>query len=66
MVIVIEVTAKLSHMGHLLMGNRHGLIVNAQVLQATGTAEREAAIAMVEALTGTRQVTVGARTKTTT
>ena len=53
-------TAKLSYMGHLLMENRHGLIVDAQVTQATGTAEREAAIAMVEALTGTRRVTVGA------
>ena len=52
-------TAKLSYMGHLLMENHHGLIV-AQVTQATGTAEREAAIAMVEVLTGTRQVTVGA------
>lgn len=34
-------------MGHLLMENRHGLAVDAQVTQATGTAEREAAIAMV-------------------
>ncbi len=47
-------------MGHLLMEKRHGLVVDAQVSQATGTAEREAAIAMVEALTGTRRVTVGA------
>jgi len=53
-------TAKLSYMGHLLMENRHGLVVDARVTQATGTAEREAAIDMVEALTGTRRVTVGA------
>jgi len=47
--------------GHLLMENRHGLVVDAQVTQATGTAEREAAIAMVSALTGTHRVTtVGA------
>jgi transposase len=52
--------AKLSYMGHLLMENRHGLVVDAQVTQATGTAEREAAIDMVEALTGTHRVTVGA------
>ena len=52
--------ARLSYMGHLLMENRHGLIVDAQVTQATGTAEREAAIALVEALTGTHRVTVGA------
>jgi len=53
-------TAKLSYMGHLLMENRHGLVVDAQVTQATGTAEREAAIDMVQALTNTRRVTVGA------
>ena len=53
-------TAKLSYMGHLLMENRHGLVVDAQVTQATGTAEREAAIAMVEALGGTHRVTLGA------
>ena len=31
--------AKLSYLGHLLMENRHGLVVDAQVTQATGTAE---------------------------
>ena len=36
--------AKLSYMGHLLMENRHGLVVDSQVTQATGTAEREAAV----------------------
>jgi len=53
-------TAKLSYMGHLLMENSHGLVVDAQVTPATGTAEREAAIDMVQALTDTRRVTVGA------
>ena len=52
--------AKLSYMGHVLMENRHGLVVNAQVTQATGTAEREAAVDMVEALSGNHQVTLGA------
>ena len=52
--------AKLSYMGHLLMENRHGLIVDARVTQATGTAEREAAIDMVKALTGSQRVTMGA------
>ncbi|WP_419633427.1 IS5 family transposase, partial [Thiolapillus sp.] len=47
------VAAKLSYLGHILMENRHGLVVNAQVTQATGTAEREAAIDMVSALKGT-------------
>ena len=35
--------AKLAYLGHLLMENRHGLIVDALVTAATGTAEREAA-----------------------
>lgn len=34
--------------GHLLMENRSGLAVDAQVTHATGTAERETAVAMVE------------------
>ena len=53
-------TAILSYMGHLLMESRHGLIVDAEVTQANGTAERVAVIDMVKALTGTRHVTVGA------
>ncbi|AOU96796.1 transposase [Acidihalobacter yilgarnensis] len=53
-------TAKLSYMGHLLMENRHGLVVDARVSQATGRAEREVGAEMVEALTGTHRVTVGA------
>jgi hypothetical protein len=36
--------------GHLLMHNRHGLAVQTRVAHATGTAEREAAVAMVRAL----------------
>jgi IS5 family transposase len=38
--------AKLSYMAHALMENRHGLIVDAETTQATGTAEREAALKM--------------------
>jgi transposase len=38
--------AKLSYHGHVLMENRHGLAVSARVTLATGTAEREAAVAM--------------------
>jgi hypothetical protein len=33
--------------GHVLTDNRHGLVVNAQVTQANGTAEREAAAEML-------------------
>ena len=39
--------AKLAYLGHLLTENRHGLIVDALVTPATGTAEREAALAML-------------------
>ena len=52
--------AKLSYIGHLLMENRNGLVVDAQVTQATGTAEREAAVGMAGALGGTHRVTLGA------
>jgi transposase len=40
--------AKLCFMGHALMENRNGLIVDGCVTQATGQAERIAALAMIE------------------
>jgi transposase len=52
--------AKLSYLGHVLMDNRHGLVVETRVTQATGTAEREAALAMAEAIPGPQRVTLGA------
>ena len=36
--------ARLAYLGHVLMENRHGLVVQAVATRATGTAEREAAI----------------------
>jgi transposase len=48
--------AKLSYNGNLLVENRHGLIV---VFEANGTAERDAALVMLEQIPGTKQVTVG-------
>ena len=51
--------AKLSYTGNLLTENRNGLIVNAEVWQATGTAERYAALWMLEKIPGTNRVTVG-------
>ena len=39
--------ARLSYLGHLLIENRHGLIVNAMVTTADGFAERDAALLMV-------------------
>jgi transposase len=52
--------AKLSYHANLLTENRNGLIVNTQVLQANGTAERDAALVMLEQLPGGYRVTVGA------
>jgi transposase len=52
--------AKLCHMGHLLMENRNGLIVDALVTQATGTAERDAAEAMLSRQRGRHRATLGA------
>src|ERR1700740_3321175 len=51
--------AKLSYSGNLLVENRNGLIVSSTVWEATGTAERLAALAMLEQIPGTGQVTVG-------
>src|ERR1700684_3318487 len=51
--------AKLSYSGHLLVENLNGLIVDAEGLQANGTAERDAALLMLERVPGTKPVTVG-------
>jgi hypothetical protein len=47
-------------MGHVLMENRNGLAVDAILTQATGTAEREAALAMLDRRTGAATATLGA------
>lgn len=39
--------AKLGYLGHVLMDNRHGLITDALLTQADGTAERDAALVML-------------------
>ncbi len=52
--------ARLSYRGHVLMENRHGLVVAAQATPATGRAERETAVALVERLPGHHRITVGA------
>ena len=41
--------AKLCHMGHLMMENRNGLIVDARLTEANGTAERSTALDMIDA-----------------
>src|SRR5436190_2087532 len=50
--------AKLSYSGNLLVENRNGLIVDAEVFEANGTAERDAALVMLEKIPGTKSVTV--------
>ena len=52
--------SKLAYLWHLLMENRHGLVVNAKVTQSTGKAKREAAVALVETLGGSQPITLGA------
>ena len=52
--------AKLCHMGHLLMENQSGLIVDAMLTTATGTAEREAALSMLGRQAGRHRATLGA------
>jgi transposase len=53
--------AKLCFMGHALMENRHGLVVATMLTQANGTAEREAALALVERhRPEDRRITLGA------
>lgn len=47
-------------MGHALMDNRHCLVVDTMVTQATGTAERDAAIAMIAGAESNQRVTLGA------
>lgn len=53
--------AKLCFMGHGLMENRHGLLVDACLTEASGHAERVAALHMVEPRAGRpRAITLGA------
>jgi transposase len=54
--------AKLCYMGHAMIENRHGLVVQADATQATGKAEREAALAMIDRhdLGSERRITVAA------
>ena len=52
--------AKLCFTGHVLMENRNGMVVDVTFTQATGTAEREAALDMLEGVNGSRRATLGA------
>ena len=53
--------SRLCHMGHILMENRNGLIVDVEISHASGTAEREAALTMLERRSNrNKRATVGA------
>jgi transposase len=51
--------AKLCYAGHVIMENRNGLAVDGKITKATGTAEREAALDMLDEIPGDKRVTVG-------
>jgi transposase len=51
--------AQLCYLGHVLMENRHGLVVRPAVTLAGGTAERDAAVELVETIPGSHRITVG-------
>jgi transposase len=52
--------ARLCFMGHVLMENRHGLVVEAELTRAAGFAERLTAVELVAARVGPGLTTVGA------
>jgi transposase len=52
--------AKLAYCGNVLIENRNGLVVDTELLLCSGTAERDAAMVMVERIEGSGRVTVGA------
>jgi transposase len=52
--------AKLCFLGHVLSENRHGLVIGGILTEASGTAEREAALALIEQVPRAAHVTLGA------
>jgi len=52
--------AKLCYIGHALMENRHGLAVGGGISQASGTAERETALELIDDRDRRRRITLGA------
>jgi transposase len=50
--------AKLAYCGNAMIENRNGLVVDTELLQASGTVERDAALLMVERIENTERVTV--------
>ncbi|MES1934275.1 transposase, IS4 [Salinisphaera shabanensis T35B1] len=52
--------SRLCYIGHVLTDNRHALVVDAQTTRASGTAEVDAALTMLDRRPGKRRLTVGA------
>ncbi len=52
--------AKLSYCGNVMIENRNGLVVDTELLQCNGTAERDAAMLMAERVEGTERITLAA------
>jgi transposase len=50
--------AKLAYCGNVLIENRNGLVVDTELLQCNGTAERDAAMLMAERIEGADRVTL--------
>jgi|SRR5579862_6153042 len=50
----------LSYLGHVLMENRNGLVIDARVSPATGTAERDTAVEMIRDTACSHRRTLGA------
>jgi transposase len=54
-----ESEARLCYQGHLVTKNRNGLVIDTRLTLASGTAERDAAIAMMESKPVGKRVTLG-------
>ena len=52
--------SKLAYCGNAMIENRNGLVVDTELMQPSGTAERDAAMLMAERIDGTERVTVAA------
>jgi transposase len=52
--------AKLAYCGNVMIENRNGLVVDTELLQCNGTAERDAAVLMAERIDGEERVTLAA------
>jgi transposase len=50
--------SKLAYCGNVMIENRNGLVVDTELLQCSGTAERNAAMMMAERVEGTERITL--------